>query len=277
MPSLRFRIARVIDSPAGHDSLYSQIYKYVMLAAIFLSAFPLMFKGNEPWMIDLDIISCTLFIIDYVLRWGTADLRAKRHRARAFFVYPITPMAVLDLLSILPTFCMLNMSFKLLRVARLMKLLRVIKMVRYFTPLKMMIAVVRKESKALLFVLIFALSYIFVTALIMFNAEDEVNPETGEEVFESFFDAFYWATCTLTTVGYGDICPVSWIGRLVSILSAIVGVGVIALPSGIITAGYMEELREWKEHKERLREMRQQRKNERKNQTATRKPKAADR
>ncbi|WP_255399926.1 potassium channel family protein [Prevotella communis] len=61
--------------------------------------------------------------------------------------------------------------------------------------------------------------------------------------FETFFDAFYWAACTLTTVGYGDLYPISNTGRVISIISAMVGIAVIALPSGIITAGYMEELR----------------------------------
>ena len=84
---------------------------------------------------------------------------------------------------------------------------------------------------------------IFITALIMFNAEEDINPETGKYLFETFFDAFYWAACTLTTVGYGDLYPISNTGRVISIISAMVGIAVIALPSGIITAGYMEELR----------------------------------
>ena len=77
----------------------------------------------------------------------------------------------------------------------------------------------------------------------MFNAEEDINPETGNYLFETFFDAFYWAACTLTTVGYGDLYPISNTGRVISIISAMVGIAVIALPSGIITAGYMEELR----------------------------------
>ena len=77
----------------------------------------------------------------------------------------------------------------------------------------------------------------------MFNAEEQINPETGTYLFSTFFDAFYWAACTLTTVGYGDIYPISTTGRVISIISSIVGIAIIALPSGIITAGYMEEVR----------------------------------
>ena len=77
----------------------------------------------------------------------------------------------------------------------------------------------------------------------MFNMEDSA-------MFEDFFDALYWATTTLTTVGYGDIYPMSDIGRVISMFSAVFGVAVIALPSGVITASYMDELRESKEAKE---------------------------
>ena len=93
-----------------------------------------------------------------------------------------------------------------------------------------------------------AIFYIFITALIMFNAEEDINPETGKYLFEGFFDAFYWAACTLTTVGYGDIYPISHIGRIISIISSMVGIAIIALPSGIVTAGYMDELKNRKEH-----------------------------
>ena len=77
----------------------------------------------------------------------------------------------------------------------------------------------------------------------MFNVEPRINPITGDPTFSTFFDALYWATVTLTTVGYGDVCPVTEVGRFVSMLSSIFGVAIIALPSGVITASYMEEIR----------------------------------
>ena len=84
----------------------------------------------------------------------------------------------------------------------------------------------------------------------MFNAEPHINPVTGAATFEDFFDALYWATVTLTTVGYGDMIPVTDIGRFVSMLSSLFGVAVIALPSGVITASYLDELRSMKKNKE---------------------------
>jgi voltage-gated potassium channel len=158
-------------------------------------------------------------------------------------------MAIIDLLSILPTINVLVPIFKVARVPRLLRIMRVVKFVRYFEPVVIIFAVIRKQSKLLLTVLSLAVFYIFITAMIMFNAEEDINPETGELLFNSFFDAFYWAACTLTTVGYGDLYPISEIGRGISIISSMVGIAIIALPSGIITAGYMDEITQRREQK----------------------------
>ena len=124
-----------------------------------------------------------------------------------------------------------------------MKVLRLFKIFRYTDKIQVLGKVIRKEKGVLLSVLGIAVFYVFLTALIMFNAEPHINPNTGATTFENFFDALYWATVTLTTVGYGDLTPVTDIGRFVSMLSSLFGVAVIALPSGVITASYLEELR----------------------------------
>ena len=179
----------------------------------------------------------------------TCDLRSKNGNWLLFVIYPFTPMAIIDLLSILPTVHLLTPIFKVARVTRLLRLLRIVKVIRYFEPLELILSVIRKQRTVLLTVLSLAIFYIFVTAMIMFNAEEDINPETGQYLFNNFFDAFYWAACTLTTVGYGDLYPISSTGRVISIISSMVGIAIIALPSGIITAGYMDEMRERKQNK----------------------------
>lgn len=231
----------IIVEPRNEDK-WSLCYDYVMLIAIIIGIVPLMFRIHTKLFIYMDIISGLCYIVDYVLRWCTADISSQRGKKLAFFLYPFTPMAIIDLMSILPLFHLLAPTFKIARISRLLKIIRVLKIIRYFEPFEVVVAVIGKQRKVLCTVLSLAIFYTFVTALIMFNAGDEIDPATGKHLFENFFDAFYWAACTLTTVGYGDLYPISDMGRIISIISAMVGIAIIALPSGIITAGYMDEL-----------------------------------
>lgn len=225
--------------------LASRIYDWYMLIMIIASIVPLMFIEDHPIFGIIEIITVTAFIIDYLLRWYTSDIQLKKGWL-SYLIYPFTPMAMIDLLSILPGLNLISPEFKLLRLTRLLKIVRLLKIFRYSDKITIFIKVLSKEKEVLLSVLMLAMFYIFITALIMFNAEPHINPHTGEETFHSFFDALYWATVTLTTVGYGDLCPVTDIGRVVSMLSSLFGVAIIALPSGVITASYLEELREYR-------------------------------
>ncbi len=242
----REKIYNIIEPRIGNR--FSRLYDIIMLTAIAIGIFPLMFRSHHKIFVYFDIISCICFVIDYILRWITAGVRSGKKGWKAYVIYPFTPMAIIDLLSILPTINLLAPTFKVARVSRLLRILRLLKAFRYYEPLEIILAVVKKQSKILFTVLSLALFYIFITALIMFNAEESaIHPETGEILFNDFFDAFYWSVCTLTTVGYGDIYPISDTGRVISIISSIVGIAIIALPSGIITAGYIEELKSRKD------------------------------
>ncbi len=241
--NIRQKIYSIVEPRYNNqDSLIARSYDWVMLVAIVIGIIPLMFREQTKLFYLFDVVSCVIFIIDYILRWLTADYRMRKGPI-SFLIYPFTLMAIIDLLSILPTFNFVKEAFKLTRIVRLAKIIRVVRVIRYFEPLRVVMAVIKAQRVILCTVLSLAFVYVFVTALIMFNAEQEINPETGAYLFPTFFDAFYWASCTLTTVGYGDIYPISTTGRVISIISSIVGIAIIALPSGIITAGYMEEVR----------------------------------
>lgn len=220
-------------------------YDILMLVAILASVVPLMFVEEYPAFRIIEIVTVSIFIVDYLLRGLTADYRLQKG-GWSFVIYPFTGWAIIDMLSILPGLSLIGRGFKILRITRLLRILRLFKLIRYSDKIEILGKVFHKERSVLLSVLGIAVFYVFVTALIMFNVEPHVNPITGATTFATFFDSLYWATVTLTTVGYGDMIPATDIGRFVSMLSSLFGVAIIALPSGVITASYLEELRNLK-------------------------------
>ena len=231
----------------GHDNDWvSYIYDAIILLAITTSIIPLMFIETYPIFNIIEQVTVGLLIMDYLLRWFTADYivgKGQKGKWWSFLIYPLTPWAIIDFLAILPGLNILGQGFKVLRISRLLRILRLFKFIRYSQNIKILGNVIKREKKILFTVLGIAVFYIFISALVMFNAEPHIDPETGAKTFENFFDALYWATVTLTTVGYGDVTPVTDIGRFISMVSSLFGVAIIALPSGVITAAYIEELR----------------------------------
>lgn len=239
----RKRIYEIIEKSEGHD-VVSAVYDYAMILVIIASLVPLAFKTDTPVLNYVDKITVGIFILDYLLRWMTADYKFNEKGIKSFLRYPFSMMAIIDLLSILPSLTVINSGFKVLRVLRMiraMRVLRVFKAMRYSKSFEIIGNVMRASRDSLIAVCALAGGYILVSALIIFNVE----PDS----FRSFFDAIYWATVSLTTVGYGDIYPVSTIGRIITMISSIFGIAIVALPAGIITAGYMTEINKIEEEK----------------------------
>lgn len=232
----RQRIYEIIEVSQNGDHL-SRFYDIFMILAIFASIIPLAFKTQLTVFSYMDKITVFIFIVDYLLRLLVADYKLKKGRVFSFIIYPFTPMAIIDLLSILPSLSVMNQGFKLLKIIRLLrsfKVFRVLKAARYSNSIQMIISIFKKQKTSLLTVCNIALAYILISALIILNVE----PQT----FENYFEAVYWATVSLTTMGYGDIYPVSTAGKIITMISSFFGIAIIALPAGIITAGMMDEI-----------------------------------
>lgn len=233
---MRKKIYEIIEVSDGKNIL-SSIYDFFIMAVIIASLIPLAFKTEYFSFKVIDKICVIIFIIDYLLRLLTADYKYNKKSVTSFLRYPFSFMAVIDLISILPSITLLNNGFKILRVIRMIRavrVLRVFKAARYSKSFHIIAQVLKNSKKPLMTVGALAVIYILVSALIIINVE----PDS----FGNFFDAIYWATVSLTTMGYGDIYPVTTIGRIVTMLSSIFGIAIVALPSGIITAGYMSEI-----------------------------------
>lgn len=232
---LRHHVYKIIEIAKDGD-LASDAYDRMMILCIIVNILPMCFKESNIIFDSLEQCTLKLFIVDYFLRWLTADFRHPEWKLSAFFRHPFTFWAIVDLLSILPSIPGISQSFRLFRMFRLVKSLKTLRLLRYFTGFRVIYKTLQKQRDPLLAVVWMAAGYIFLSALIMFSVEPQSFP--------TFFDAIYWAVITLTTVGYGDIYPTSDIGRLISMISAFVGIAIVALPTGIISAGFMNELKE---------------------------------
>lgn len=232
--NVRRQIFKIIDIGREERRL-SIIYDRCMIVVIVISVVPLALKQQTMYSSFIDKGTAIIFIIDYILRWYTADFRknpAKKNKKidwKAIIFYPIEFYSIMDVLAILPVFFPINQAFKVL------KLCRIVKLFHYTKSFDRIMNVIQKEKHSLMSVAFMAFIYIVTSALIMFSVE----PES----FEDFFEAIYWATTALTTVGYGDIYPVTRVGRVVSMISSLLGIAFVALPSGIITAGFLDELK----------------------------------
>lgn len=216
------------------NSILSVIYKYVMIFFIILSILPLTLKNKPTIITYIEILCVVVFIIDYILRWVTADYKLGIQGIRAFLRIPFRIISIVDLLSIFALTCSAFDIFSGFQFTKILAVCRIIRIFRYSKSARTIIEIFQKSKKQLLAVVSLALGYIVVSSIIIYNVE----PQS----FNSFFEAVYWATVSLTTVGYGDLYPVTDLGRIVAMASSFCGIAIVALPAGIVTAEYIKTL-----------------------------------
>ena len=227
------RVYEVIEVSNIGDSS-SRAYDVMITTAVIVGLLPMTMKSESTYTRLIELFTSLLFIIDYCSRVYTADYKMGYKSAKAYIAYVLTPLAILDFLSIIPVISLFLPGIGMIKLLKLFRFFRVFKLVRYSKTMIIISNVIRKVRTQLLAVLILIAVYIFVSAMLIFQLEPDL--------FKNFFDALYWATISITTIGYGDISPVTSIGRMITMVSALVGMAVIALPTGIITAAYMNEI-----------------------------------
>ncbi len=236
---MRIRIFQIVQRAQPGDRV-SRAYDIFLVIISFVSIIPMFFHidqlsaGSKAFINVLELVAVYILAFDYLLRWITHDLReGKPLNWKSFVRYPFTLTAIIDLLAILPSLNVLPASFMFLRV------LRVFRIFRYSRHLSIIANVFFQERKTLSLILIIAVVYIFVTSLIVFSLEGET--------FDSFIEALYWGTVTLTTIGFGDIYPLTEAGRIITSISSLFGVFILALPAGIMTGSFLQQMQQRQE------------------------------
>jgi voltage-gated potassium channel len=196
----------------------------------------------------IELISIIVFTIEYSLRiWTAPFIYPDKKPAKARLKYVFTFMAIIDLLSILPFYIpfIIPVDLRVLRLLRMARLLRLFKVNRYTDSLRTIGAVFKEKAAQLIssFFAIFIL--MIITSVLMCDVEKAAQPDK----FDNAISGLWWAVATFTTVGYGDIYPITIPGKVLSGLVAILGIGLVAVPTGIISAGFVEQMENKKQEK----------------------------
>ena len=216
----------------------------VSVVIVFLATFDL-----PPRFLRLlaicESVASIVFTVEYLLRIATADFLHPQNGMIASRVkYIVSPMAIIDLVAILPFWLPMLFPGTMLgiRAFRLFRLLRIFKLNRYFDAMKSLGEVIASKKRELLGSLFFVAILMLIASLLMYSAEHDAQPK----VFRNAFSGLWWAVATLTTVGYGDIYPVTALGRLIGTFIAFAGLAAVAIPTGIISSGLMERMQRGK-------------------------------
>lgn len=194
----------------------------------------------------LDVISVIIFTIEYLLRVWTADMLYPQYgKVKSRLKYIFSFMALIDLLAVLPFYIplLMRIDLRVLRILRIIRLMRIFKVNRYTNALNTVGAVLKRKASQLVSSMFIVALLMVISSIIMYNVENPAQPE----VFKNAFSGLWWAVSTFTTVGYGDIYPITVCGKVISAVIALLGIGLVAVPTGIISAGFMEEMGHEKE------------------------------
>ena len=241
---MRKAIFDILQPDNGRSAMSRMFDRFITL--LILMSVAIVFAGTfevpdkfARILAALEAFASITFTIEYALRIATADfLYPKSGVVGSRVRYVLSPMAIVDLVAILPFWLPMFLPETMLglRALRLVRLLRIFKLNRYYDAMKSSGDVIVMKKRELLGSLFFVAILMLLSSLLMYSAEHDAQPN----VFRNAFSGLWWAVATLTTVGYGDIYPVTAVGRFLGALIAFAGIAAVAGPTGIITSGLGE-------------------------------------
>jgi len=209
--------------------------------AVILETVHSLFEPAKTFFLVFEIISLTLFTIEYIARiWICTLDPVFQDPVRGRIRFALTPLAIIDLIAIMPFYLLTYLTFdpRFLRVFRLFRLLRALKLARYSESFDFLTTVIIRKKEELFLSVFIELILLIIASSLMYFVENPVQPET----FSSIPSAMWWGVATLTTVGYGDVFPITTAGKFLGSIIAILGIGFFAIPAGILAAGFGEEI-----------------------------------
>jgi voltage-gated potassium channel len=246
MMSLRAKVYHTLirSEKKGDLSWYVDLFIITLIFAnvivIFISSINEIALEYEVIFRYFEYFTIIIFTIEYILRLWTANLDpAYKNSFLGTLKYAVSPMAIIDFLAILPFYLtFVGIDLRLIRIFRVFRIFRLFKIVRYVSALNVINDVVRQKREELIISVIFISILLVVSSTVMYHIENEAQPEA----FSSIPQTMWWGIATLTTVGYGDIYPITPMGHLLGGIIALFGIGMFALPTGILASGFSQEI-----------------------------------
>jgi voltage-gated potassium channel len=251
---MKQKIYKLVEK-GSHGSKVNLIFDYFIIVLIILNIIAVALDtltGLPEHFLKImkifEIVSIGIFSIEYLMRLYVSDItHPAKSKVASVLKFMASPFGIVDLLAILPFYVpfIIKVDLRFLRILRLVRFLRVLKISRYNTTLKLIRDVLREKSAEIGMTFFIAFLLLLISGFVMYSVENPVQPDKFPNVFASL----WWAVATLTTVGYGDIYPVTTLGKVISGIVAVMGIGLIALPTGIISAGFVEKINHSKTEK----------------------------
>ncbi|MFH1321274.1 MAG: ion transporter [Bacteroidota bacterium] len=212
------------------------------IVAVILETVPSLLAKYKYWFDAFELFSITVFSVEYILRlWVCVEDEQYKKHVTGRLKYIVSPMAIIDLLAIAPFYMpfVLTVDLRTLRILRLFRLFRLFKLTRYLRAMHIFSEVVRSKKEELVLTFMVVVALLLISSSVMYMVEHEAQPQA----FSSIPETMWWAVITLTTVGYGDVYPITVAGKFIGAVIAILGVGLIAMPAAIIASGFVERIR----------------------------------
>lgn len=242
---IKYRVYTLLN-PAKENDKWSKIVDYFLVILIVLNVIAVILETvNEiynplkNYFKLFEIFSVYIFTIEYLLRvWSCTYNKKYKHPIMGRLKYAFSFMAIIDLLAFLPFYLpFTSVDLRIMRILRLFRFMRLFKLGRYMKATKLIANVFKSKKEELILCFVITISLILVASSLMYFAENGAQPDK----FSSIPATMWWCVTTLTTVGYGDIIPVTVLGKVMTAIIAILGVGLFALPAGILASGFLEE------------------------------------
>ena len=246
MSELRHRAYEILDHTEPDDPP-ARLLAAVLVVLITANVVAIVLKSEaaidavwNSWLDGFEVVSVALFTVEYLFRvWSAVESGHGRYRQPLLgrLRYMLTPLALVDLIAILPFYLSFLAPVDLLFV-RVFRMFLIFKLTRYQASMNLLAKVLRNEAGPIAAAIFVLMMLLIVAASFAYLAEHQAQPQ----VFASIPDAMWWAIVTMTTVGYGDMVPVTPLGKVVGGVIAIVGLGMVALPAGLLASGFSEQL-----------------------------------